>query len=232
MDRELEEYMEGISSSEPDYLSRLLRDSDVETINGHMNSGHLQGRLLKMLTAMIHPRRALELGTFCGYSACCIAEGLGEDARLVTVEVDEEREEFILRHLAEAPCGGRIELVIADCLEYMRGEADGSFDMIFMDADKRHYPEYLAEAARILTPGGFLLADNTLWYGHVVESRRHDPQTLGIREFNRELAAMPGWDVVLLPLRDGLTLARKPRFQQNPEAPECVDNIRTDKNRK
>lgn len=216
MTEKLENYIRSVTSPEPEYLSRLLRDSYVETLNGRMNSGHVQGRLLKMLVTMISPSRILELGTFCGYSALCMAEGLMPGAEVVTIEVDDEKEDFILRHLEESGLQDRVRLLIGDCLEMMRGMEKESFGLIFIDADKRDYPEYLQEAARLTKSGGYIIADNTLWDGHVVDENYTDRQTCGIREFNRMLADMPGWECVVIPVRDGLSIARK-----LPAPPEC-----------
>lgn len=208
MTPELEAYIEAHIEAEPPLLRRLERDTNRQRVNGRMCSGHIQGRILKMLTTMIAPRRVLELGTFTGYSALCIAEGLPEGATLVTVELDDELEEPI-RETVEKAGASNIELIIGDALEMCRRYPDGSFDMIFIDADKRQYPAYFHEARRLLAPGGYIIADNTLWDGHVAEAGRHDRQTEGIREFNRLAAADPGLQTVILPVRDGLSIIHK-----------------------
>ena len=205
----LEDYIDEHISPEPPHLARLERLTNLRLINGRMCSGHLQGRLLKMLVSMIRPQRVLELGTFSGYSALCMAEGLTGDAGLLTIEADDELEAFIREALAEAGAPGqRVELRIAPALEAMRTLPASSFDLIFMDADKREYPRYYEEAIRLLTPGGYIIADNTLWDGHVVEVDRHDPQTDAIRRFNDMVAADPRVETVILPIRDGLTIIR------------------------
>ena len=209
MTPELEAYIEVHIEKEPDNLRRLERKTNLERINGRMCSGHIQGRLLKMLTRMIAPGRALELGTFTGYSALCIAEGLPPGGKLTTVEIEDELEEPILEAFAQSPYGDRITLKIGDALEVCREWEAESFDMIFIDADKRAYPDYYAEAKRLLKPGGYILADNTLWDGHVAESGRHDRQTEGIRLFNAAAAGDPEMETVIIPVRDGLTIVRK-----------------------
>lgn len=209
MKPELEAYIERHIDREPENLKKLVRDTNLQRINGRMCSGHIQGRLLKMLTRMIRPSKALELGTFTGYSALCMAEGLEPGAILTTIEIEDELEEPILKAFSDSPFGDRIKLVIGDALEVCRGFSDGSFDMIFIDADKRCYPAYLEECKRILAKGGYMIADNTLWDSHVVEAGRHDPQTEGVREFNRLVAEDPELEVVIVPIRDGLTLIRK-----------------------
>lgn len=205
----LDAYVDSHISPEPEHLHRLTRESHLRLINGRMVSGHLQGRLLKMLTQLCAPRLAVELGTFTGYSALCIAEGLPADAKLVTIEVDDELEDFIRRQLDSSGHGDKVELRIGPALDICRGFADGSVDMMFIDADKRQYPAYLMEAARMLRPGGLIIADNTLWSGHVCDPEYKDAQTRGVREFNDLATTLPGFEPVILPIRDGITLLRK-----------------------
>ncbi|MDE6697586.1 MAG: O-methyltransferase [Muribaculaceae bacterium] len=210
IESELDSYVDSHSSPEPDYLKRLTRESNLRLINGRMCSGHLQGRLLKMITMLCAPKLAVELGTFTGYSALCIAEGLPEGSRLVTIEADDELEDFILRQLNGSEHGKKVELRIGKALEICREFADESVDLMFIDADKREYPSYLDEAIRMLRPGGLIMADNTLWAGHVCDpAYENDPQTKGVRTFNDKAASLPGFDIVILPFRDGITLLRK-----------------------
>lgn len=206
----LDAYVDAHISPEPEFLHLLTRESHLRLVNGRMVSGHLQGRLLKMLTQLCAPRLAVELGTFTGYSALCIAEGLPEGARLVTVEVDDELEDFIRRQFDASEYGGKIELRIGAAIDVCREFPDESVDMMFIDADKRQYPAYLEEAARILRRGGLIVADNTLWSGHVCDpAYAKDPQTRGVRKFNDIAANLPGFETVILPFRDGITLLRK-----------------------
>lgn len=205
----LDEYVDSHISPEPEQLYRLTRESHLRLINGRMISGHLQGRLLKMLTQLCAPMLAVELGTFTGYSALCIAEGLPEGGRLITVEVDDELEDFIRRQLDSSEYGHKVELRIGSALDICRHFSDSSVDMLFIDADKRQYPAYLKEAARILRPGGLIIADNTLWSGHVCDPSYKDAQTRGVREFNDIAASLPGFETVILPVRDGISLLRK-----------------------
>lgn len=206
----IEEYARLHTDPEPDCLRRIERLSHTRLLHGRMCSGHLQGRLLKMLTGMIRPRLAVELGTFSAYSAICIAEGLPEGARLVTIEHNNELEDFICERLDEAGVADKVELWIADALEALSRLGDGSVDMMFIDADKRVYADYFEESMRVVRPGGFIIADNTLWDGHVIDpAYDRDPQTVGIRRFNDMVAADPRVEKVMLPLRDGLTLIRK-----------------------
>lgn len=206
----LDAYVDAHISPEPDNLWRLTRESYLHVVNGRMCSGHLQGRLLKMLTQLCAPVLAVELGTFTGYSALCIAEGLPPGGRLVTIEAYDELEDFIRRQFAASPYGGKIELRIGKALEECAKFADGSVDLMFVDANKREYPEYLEEAARMLRSGGLVIADNTLWSGHVVDPAYDgDPQTEGVRAFNAAAASHPDFESVILPFRDGITLLRK-----------------------
>ncbi len=210
IESELDAYVEGHISPEPADLYRLTRESYLRLTNGRMCSGHLQGRLLKMLTQLCNPRLAVELGTFTGYSALCIAEGMAEGSRLVTIEVDDELEDFIRRQLDSSEHGKKVELRIGKALEICREFEDESVDMMFIDADKRQYPEYLKEATRMLRPGGLIIADNTLWSGHVCDpAYEKDPQTRGVREFNDLAKSLPGFETVILPIRDGISLLRK-----------------------
>ena len=205
----MENYIRNHIDSEPGNLRKIERQTNLELINGRMCSGHLQGRLLKMLTRMIAPERVLELGTFSGYSALCIAEGLPEGAIFITVEADDELEERILNNFSSSPFGHNIKLKIGKALEVCRDFPDASFDMIFIDADKREYPLYYEEAKRLLRPGGYMIADNTLWDGNVINPEKHDRQTQGIRCFNDLAVEDPDTEVVILPLRDGISIIRK-----------------------
>lgn len=210
IDSDIDSYVDAHISPEPEHLKRLTRESYLRLINGRMCSGHLQGRLLKMLTRLCTPRLALELGTFTGYSALCIAEGLPAEGRLITVEVDDELEDFIRRQFAESPYGDKIELRIGPATDVCASLPDESLDMIFIDANKREYPAYLRESERLLRHGGLVVADNTLWSGHVCDpAYSRDPQTRGVCEFNDLAANNPAFETVILPLRDGITLLRK-----------------------
>ncbi len=174
-----------------------------------MVSGHLQGRLLKMLVEMIRPQRVLEVGTFSGYSALCMAEGLPDGGHLWTYEINDEMEDFTRKWLENSPYHDRITFIIGDAVtEAPKLNLD--FDLAFIDGDKRNYVETYEAVLPLLKDGGFLLADNTLWDGHVTDSAYDsDRQTQGIRRFNDHVAADPRTEQVILPIRDGLTLIRK-----------------------
>lgn len=206
---DLEDYIEAHISPEPDYLKKIDRDTNLYHVNGRMCSGHIQGRLLKMLTAMISPKRVLELGTFTGYSALCIAEALSEDAEVHTIEADDELEDVINANLSLSPHRHKVKLHIGDALQLMDRLEPETFDMAVIDADKREYPRYFGSVMRLLKPGGYILADNTLWDGHVAEAGKHSSQTQGIIEFNDIVAENKDIEVAIIPVRDGLTIIRK-----------------------
>ena len=205
----LEDYVLAHTSPEPDYLYRLWRATNVHTIHGRMASGHLQGRLLKMLVQMIRPKNILEVGTFSGYSAIAMAEGLEPGGHLYTFEINDEMEDFTRPWIEQSPVADRIDFRIGDALTEAP-KLGIMFDMAFIDGDKRHYHECYDVVLDILRPGGYIIADNTLWDGHVVETEyAHDHQTQGILDFNDYVAADDRVEQVILPLRDGLTLIRK-----------------------
>ena len=205
----LEEYILQHSEPEPDYLYRLWRATNIRTIHGRMASGHLQGRLLKMLVEMIQPQTILEVGTFSGYSAISMAEGLSDGGRLYTFEINDEMEDFTRPWIEGSAVADKITFLIGDAL-VEAPKLGITFDMAFIDGDKRTYRETFEMVMGILRPGGFILADNTLWDGHVVDhAYDHDHQTQGISDFNDYIAADPRVEQVILPLRDGLTLIRK-----------------------
>ena len=206
----LEVYARRHSDPEPAVLKRIERLSNTRLVHGRMCSGHIQGRLLKMLTEMVRPRLVVELGTFSAYSAICIAEGLPVGGHLVTIEHNDELEDFIRERLSESGIEERVSLRIGDAMDRLSEFAPESVDMMFIDADKRSYCDYFAEAMRIVRHGGFIVADNTLWDGHVIDPQyEKDPQTAGIRHFNDLVASDDRVEKVMLPLRDGLTLIRK-----------------------
>ena len=209
----LDEYISAHSSPENAVLEAITRDTHVHVLNPHMLSGHVQGRVLSMISHMIRPSRILELGTFTGYSALCMAEGLAEGGQLVTIEHNDELEETIRRNISRSPLGEKIELVIGDAKEILSTlnfQLSTLFDLVFIDADKREYCAYLEAVYPLVPVGGFILADNTLWDGHIIDpAYDKDKQTLGLRAFNEKLKEDDRFEQVILPLRDGLTMIRK-----------------------
>ena len=206
----LDDYILEHIDAEPEFLHTLDRDTHLYHLRPRMCSGHLQGRILKMLVRMIRPRRILELGTFTGYSALCLAEGMPESSELHTIEIDDELEDFIRSHFDSSEFADRLHLHIGDAKEILASMGDVKFDLVFMDANKREYCEYYDLVFPMLEEGGFIIADNTLWDGHVVdESHLKDAQTQGIVRFNKMVAMDDRVEKVILPIRDGLTLIRK-----------------------
>lgn len=209
MNYELENYVLGHIDPEGDYLYRLWRATNVHLLRGRMASGHLQGRLLKMLVRMIRPVNILEVGTFSGYSAICMAEGLDDGGMVYTYEINDEQEDFTRPWIEDSPVADKIRFIIGDAIKEAP-KLGVEFDMAFIDGDKRTYMESYEMALSVLRPGGFILADNTLWDGHVLETpRSSDRQTAGIETFNDYVARDGRVEKVILPLRDGLTLIRK-----------------------
>ena len=209
MDTTLESYILSHIDPEGDYLHRLYRATNIHTIHGRMASGHLQGRLLKMLVTMIRPRNILEVGTFSGYSAICMAEGLEEGGKVWTFEINDEQEDFTRPWIEGSPVSDKIKIIIGDAIT-MAPSLGIVFDMAFVDGDKRTYVETYEMAMSVLRRGGYIIADNTLWDGHVTDhAYDRDSQTAGIRRFNDHVAADPRVEKVILPLRDGLTIIRK-----------------------
>lgn len=205
----IDEYILQHIDPEGDYLYRLFRATNIHTIHGRMASGHLQGRLLKMLVRMIRPKNILEVGTFSGYSAISMAEGLEGDGHLYTFEINDEMEDFTRPWIEGSSVADRITFLIGDALKEAP-KLGILFDMAFIDGDKRTYRETYEMVMGILRPGGFILADNTLWDGHVVDhAYNRDQQTRGIDSFNDDIARDERVEKVILPLRDGLTLIRK-----------------------
>lgn len=235
MTEELEKYVLSHSAPEGDYLYRLYRATNIHTIHGRMASGHLQGRLLKMFVEMIRPKNILEVGTFSGYSAICMAEGLAEIAKSTeahangasvasaaecddkeagvskvwTFEINDEMEDFTRPWLEGSPVAEHIEFRIGDA-NVEAPKLGIEFDMAFVDGDKRTYVDTYEMVLKLMRPGGFILADNTLWDGHVTDpAYDHDQQTQGIRRFNDHVAQDDRVEQVMIPLRDGLTVIRK-----------------------
>lgn len=194
---------------EGDYLYRLWRATNVHLLHGRMASGHLQGRLLKMLVRMIKPRNILEVGTFSGYSAICMAEGLEDGGKVWTFEINDEQEDFTRPWIEQSPVADKIEFRIGDAITEAP-KLGVTFDMAFIDGDKRTYIETYEAVMPLMRAGGFILADNTLWDGHVTDvAYLKDKQTTGIRDFNDHVAKDERVETVILPLRDGLTILRK-----------------------
>lgn len=201
------------TSPQGEALDWLQKQTNIRTNHARMLSGPVQGRFLKMIVEMCGARRVLELGSFTGYSGICLASGLPEDGHLDTLEINDELEDLILEGFSRAGLRERISLHIGDCLETLkrfREEGREPYDMVFIDANKRDYPEYYELVFDLVRPGGWILADNVLWDGKVaLDPMPQDRQTLGIDNFNRRVASDPRVESVIIPLRDGLNLIHK-----------------------
>ena len=205
---DLDEYIDAHISPEPEHLQRIYRNTYLHHLYPRMCSGHMQGRLLTMLTQMIKPKRIIELGAFTGYSTLCFAEGMPADAVLHTIEIDDEMEDELREAFAASPWGDRIVLHIGDALDIIP-TIDERWDLAFIDANKRSYIEYYERLLPRMAPGAFIFADNTLWSDKVLDpAANHDAQTRAILQFNDYIAADPRAEKVILPIRDGMTLIR------------------------
>ena len=205
-------YAEQHTAPEPPLLARLTRETHLQTLLPRMSSGHVQGRLLSLLSHLTRPRRILEIGAFCGYATLCLAEGLAPDGRLHTIEIDPEREARILRYVAAAGLAGQVRLHIGAALDVLPGLADEVWDLVFIDADKRNNDAYFEAVIEQVRPGGLLIIDNVLWSGKVLPVhalKPGDKDTAFVRAFNDKMARDVRVKPVFLALRDGLLLLRK-----------------------
>ncbi|MDR2388541.1 MAG: O-methyltransferase [Tannerellaceae bacterium] len=205
----LEEYILAHIDDEGDLLRELTRDAHVNLLRPRMMAGHLQGRILKMLCRLIQPRRILEIGAYTGYATLCLAEATEDEARIHTIEIEEEMEDFLMKYIARSPHKERIRVHFGDAMERIP-HLDETWDLVFIDADKQRYSEYYDLVFPRLRPGGVILADNTLWDGKVANvPPPADKQTRGILKFNEKIKEDRRIEKVILPLRDGLTVIRK-----------------------
>lgn len=206
---ELENYILSHIDEEGEVLKQLNRDAHVNLLRPRMLSGHLQGRILKMFCRMMQPKYLLEIGTYTGYATLCMAEGAADDAEIHTIEVNDELEDFIKKHLHKSKLKDKIHLHIGDAIQIIP-KLNCLFDFVFIDANKRHYIEYYHLIFDKVRPGGLIIADNTLWDGKVLETpHQTDRQTVGIQDFNDMLLSDDRVEKVILPIRDGLTLIWK-----------------------
>ncbi|MDI9521657.1 MAG: class I SAM-dependent methyltransferase [Bacteroidota bacterium] len=206
----IEEYILSCIDPEPDLLKEIDRETHVKTLYPAMNSGHLQGRFLAMVTKVIGAVRVLEIGTFAGYSALCFAEGLEEGGEVHTIEVNDELEDTIRAHLKASKHGYKVSLYIGDAVDIVPTFPDGNFDLAFLDGGKDDYWTHYEVTLPKVREGGVMLVDNTLWYNKVAgDSKSNDRSTCAVRLFNEKLARDTRVEKVILPLRDGLTFIRK-----------------------
>ena len=208
MNKKLEQYVEQHSSPEDPVLEDLYRQTHIRFINPNMVSGHLQGRLLEMISLMIRPENILEIGTFTGYSAICLSRGLRPGGKLVTIEINDELTSFANSFFCRAEADTKITQLTGRAQDIIPG-LDLMFDLVFIDGDKREYVEYYNLIIDKLKPGGFIIADNVLWGGKVLEDKTSDAQARGIINFNEMIKKETRIVNVMIPLRDGLMIIRK-----------------------
>lgn len=205
----LEKYAVNHTTAELPVLAKLSRATHLRTHQPQMLSGHLQGTFLQMISNMIRPKNILEIGTFTGYSAICLAQGLQPGGKLFTIDINPEMEDFAMPYFEEAGLKDKIVMLTGNASEIIE-TINESFDLVFIDADKESYITYFDMAFAKLNPGGYILTDNTLWYGRVLDvNAETDRETAGIVRFNKYVQQHPGVENILLPLRDGITIARK-----------------------
>ncbi len=206
---DLQAYVEAHSDEETALLANLNRDTYTKVMLPRMLSGQLQGRMLSMLSQMIQPKRILEIGTYTGYSAICMAEGMQEDGKLITLDINEELEVMVRGYFEKAGLTQKIDYRIGNAMELIP-EIDETFDLVFIDADKKNYTNYFNLVFEKVRPGGFIIGDNVLWSGKVVQTeKKTDKDTQAILDFNRFVHEDDRVENVLFPVRDGLMVIRK-----------------------
>lgn len=205
---EMDEYLENHGSKEPEHLVRLRKETYQKTLQPHMLSGYQQGRLLSILSKLISPKNILEIGTFTGYATLCLAEGLAENGKILTLDINEELEYLPRKYFAESKYAEQINFKIENALDFLKGN-DKEFDLVFIDADKENYVEYFNLLKPKIKSGAVLLFDNVLWYGKVLEENPDLESTLRIQELNEIVANDADFENVILPLRDGISILRR-----------------------
>jgi len=209
LDEKLSAYVDAHTQNEPGLLQELNRETWAKILMPRMLSGHLQGQVLAMFSKMIQPSRILEIGTYTGYSALCLAEGLSADGKLYTIDINEELEEIVQRYIKSSPFADKIVTMIGDATKLIPGIAE-TFDIVFIDADKENYSKYFDLVIDKVRKGGFIIADNVLWSGNVLKAAADmDDETKAIDSYNKKVMQDPRVENVLFPIRDGLMVARK-----------------------
>lgn len=210
LDPKINQYAEDHTSPENSVLQALSRETYANVLMPRMLSGHIQGRILAMISKMLRPRRILEIGTYTGYSALCFAEGLTQDGVLHTIDINEELETMVRNYINQAGLENKIKFHIGNALEIIP-TLDETFDLVFLDADKENYAAYYDLVIDKLSTGGIFVADNVLWSGKVLDEKElaKDVETKALNEFNKKVLADPRVENVLMPVRDGLNVIRK-----------------------
>jgi caffeoyl-CoA O-methyltransferase len=208
MNQKLDQYLIDHTTPEDPVLEDLYRQTHIRFINPNMATGHLQGKFLELISMMIEPENILEIGTFTGYSAICLSKGLKPGGKLITIELNDELTSFSRSYFSKAGAASKITQLTGKAQDIIPG-LDLMFDLVFIDGDKREYIEYYRLIIDKVKPGGFIIADNVLWGGKVIEKKSTDPQTRGIIDFNEMISKETIIENVIIPLRDGLMLIRK-----------------------
>ncbi len=208
LDIEIHKYIDKLTSSETELLYNLNRETNLKTTLPRMISGKVQGKFLEMVSLMIKPKRILEIGTFTGYSAICLAKGLREGGSLYTIESNIEMEDIIKKYFDESEKKDQLELIVGDAIQIIP-DLDENFDLVFIDADKEEYLKYYKLIKSKIVKGGFILVDNVLWSGKVLNNKTPDRETKALQEFNEYVAQDDEVEQVMLSIRDGLFLIRK-----------------------
>lgn len=206
---EIEQYAEDISDKEPEILAKLSRETYQKVLRPRMISGHFQGRLLSLISKLIKPHSILEIGTYTGYSALCLAEGLSKDGKLHTIDKNEELFDLQKKYFEQSGFGNQIIQYVGNALDIIP-KINSPFDLVFIDADKKNYSHYFNLIIDKLKPGGVIISDNVLWYGKVVKpTEKGDKDTALLKNYNQQLHDDPRVENVLLPIRDGILITRK-----------------------
>jgi len=209
IDPKLDNYILEHISPEGEILEELTRQTNLKTVHPQMNSGHLQGKILEIISKIMRPHRILEIGTFTGYSAISLAKGLDHGGKLFSIDISDELYDMAISYIEKAGMKDKITLITGNALEVMK-EMDEYFDLVFMDGEKREYSDYYDIVINMLKPGGVILADNVLWSGKVIDSdSSQDPSTLGILAFNKKVREDDRVECIILPVRDGISVIRK-----------------------
>lgn len=209
IDKELDNYIVNHTTEEPLLLQQLNRETNASVLMPRMLSGHLQGRVLSMLSHMIKPDNILEIGTYTGYSALCLMEGISDEGKLYTIDINEELEDMVRKYLEKSGIADRVEYLIGTAVEIIP-KLDVKFDLVFIDADKTNYSKYFDLVIDKLSVGGYIVADNVLWSGKVIEEvKKGDKDTQALIDFNDKIQKDPRVENVLFPIRDGLMIMRK-----------------------
>jgi predicted O-methyltransferase YrrM len=208
MNKKLEQFLIDHTSSEDPVLQDLYQQTHIRFVNPNMATGHIQGKLLEFISMMIRPESVLEIGTFTGYSAICLAKGIKHGGRLITIELNDELTDFAHSYFIKSGTDSIITQMTGRAQDIIP-DLDMLFDLVFIDGDKREYCDYYRLILNKLKPGGFIIADNVLWGGKALENDSTDPQTRGIIEFNEMIRNQKNIETMILPVRDGLTIIRK-----------------------